>query len=62
MRASGTGAMHVEWICALCLALAPMAVGQQSTLKVAACNPGSVPYVDTDESGKLIGYDIGRHI
>ena len=53
------GAMRVAWLCALCLASAPLAVGQQSTLKVAACNPGSVPYVDTDDKGKLIGYDIG---
>ena len=61
MRASGAGgAMRVAWLCSLCMALAPMAFGQQSTLKVAACNPGSVPYVDTDDSGNLIGYDIGR--
>jgi hypothetical protein len=51
--------MRVAWLCSLCMALAPMAFGQQSTLKVAACNPGSVPYVDTDDSGNLIGYDIG---
>ena len=35
-------------------------MSQQSTLKVAACNPGSVPYVTTDSNGNVVGYDIGK--
>ncbi len=31
----------------------------QSTLRVAACNPGQLPYV-TMENGTLKGYDIGE--
>ena len=32
----------------------------QSTLKVAACNPGQVPYVSVLENGTLQGYDLGK--
>ena len=52
----------VAWFCVWCWAALPAAMGQQSPLKVAACNPGSVPYVTTDSNGKLIGYDIGEGI
>ena len=47
----------LPWLLALCISGVS---SQQSTLKVAACNPGSVPYVNTDSSGNLVGYDIGE--
>jgi hypothetical protein len=31
----------------------------QSTLKVAVCNPGQLPYANMDDNGNLVGYDIG---
>jgi hypothetical protein len=34
-------------------------VRMQSALRVAACNPGQLPYV-TMENGTLKGYDIGE--
>ena len=31
----------------------------KSTLKVAVCNPGQVPYATVQANGTLTGYDVG---
>ena len=33
--------------------------GSPSTLKVAVCNPGQLPYANVDKDGNLEGFDIG---
>ncbi len=30
-----------------------------SKLRVAACDPGTVPYTSLDENGTTVGYDVG---
>jgi hypothetical protein len=30
-----------------------------STLKVAICNPGSIPYANTNAGGSTVGFDAG---
>jgi hypothetical protein len=35
--------------------------GSPSTLKVAVCNPGQLPYATMDSDGNLLGYDIGTN-
>ena len=32
--------------------------GSPSTLKVAVCNPGQLPYANVDKDGNLEGFDI----
>ena len=36
-------------------------LSEVSRLKVAVCNPGSIPYSVTDANGTSYGFDIGRH-
>ncbi len=36
-------------------------MSKPSTLRVAACYPGSVPYVTVDADGQLSGFDIGNY-
>ncbi len=39
----------------------PLAYCAKSTLKVAVCNPGQVPYATVQENGTLTGYDVGNY-
>jgi hypothetical protein len=34
----------------------------KSTLKVAVCKPGQVPYATVQDNGTLTGYDVGNYI
>lgn len=38
----------------------PFARCAKSTLKVAVCNPGQVPYATVQDNGTLNGYDVGK--
>jgi hypothetical protein len=40
----------------------PSARCAKSTLKVAVCNPGQVPYATVQDDGTLTGYDIGNYL
>jgi hypothetical protein len=42
------------------LLVIPLASCAQSTLKVAVCNPGQVPYAIVQANGTLTGYDVGN--
>ena len=40
--------------------MVPLALCAKSTLKVAVCNPGQVPYATVQDNGTLTGYDVGK--
>jgi hypothetical protein len=40
----------------------PLASCAKSTLKVAVCNPGQVPYATVQDDGTLTGYDVGNSL
>ena len=44
----------------LCSSTILSSLAQKSTLKVAVCNPGQMPYAFMDLSGNLTGYDVGK--
>jgi hypothetical protein len=57
--------MAVKAPTTLCFLLITYAFGpilaqkSPSSLKVAVCNPGQVPFASMNEDGKLAGFDVG---
>jgi hypothetical protein len=50
----------LQFVCLFIFSQFRIASTDPSTLRVAACNPGSVPYVIFNESSQLTGFDIGE--